>query len=28
MNEMLSRIRLWKRKPYDYVSCISDEWDL
>jgi len=22
MNEMLSRIQIWKRKPYEYISCI------
>jgi len=28
MNEMLSKIRLWKRKPYDHISCIPYEWGL
>jgi len=25
---MLSKIRSWKRKPYDHISCIPYEWDL
>ena len=28
MNEMLSKILSWKRKPYDHISCIPYEWDL
>jgi len=28
MNEMLSKIRIWKRKPYEHISCIPYEWDL
>jgi len=28
MSEMLSKIWIWKRKPYEYISCISYEWDL
>ena len=28
MNEVLSKIRIWKRKPYEHISCIPYEWDL
>ena len=27
MSEMLSKW-LWKRKPYEHISCIPYEWDL
>ena len=28
MNEMLSKIWLWKRKPYEHISCIPYGWGL
>jgi len=28
MNEMLSKIRLRRRKLYEHISCIPYEWDL
>ena len=28
VNEMLSKIRLRKRRPYEHVLCITYEWDL
>jgi len=28
MNEMLNKIRIWKGKPYEHISCIPYEWDL
>ena len=28
MNEMLSKIQLRKRRPYEHVSCITYEWDM
>ena len=28
MNEILNKIRLWKRKSYEYISCIPYGWGL